>query len=100
MIHGQVMVFNLDLDDFKHLVKDCVKSEIEELKLQSDKKEEADILLSIEQVQELLGETKETIHKWKKKGLLPYHKMNRRLYFKKAEVLDSLRKISKKGGVR
>lgn len=50
----------------------------------------ADDLLSIEEIQKIFKVSKVTIHKWKKKGLLPFYKMNRKVYFKKSEVITSM----------
>jgi excisionase family DNA binding protein len=47
-------------------------------------------LLSIEDIQKLFNVSKVTVHKWKKKGLIPFYKMNRKVYFKKSEVISSM----------
>ncbi|MGY2134730.1 helix-turn-helix domain-containing protein [Hymenobacter sp. HD11105] len=50
----------------------------------------ADELLSIREAAELLGVTVQTIHCWKQKGLLKYHKLGSRSYLKRADVLAAL----------
>ena len=47
-------------------------------------------LLSIEDIMQLFNVSKVTVHKWKKKGLIPFYKMNRKVYFKKSEVISSM----------
>jgi excisionase family DNA binding protein len=37
-----------------------------------------------------------TLAAWSKKGILPFYRMNRRVYFKKSEILSSMRCINAK----
>ena len=50
----------------------------------------ADELLSIREAAELLGVTVQTVHEWKRRGLLKYHKLGSRTYLKRADVLAAL----------
>lgn len=50
----------------------------------------ADELLSIREAAEMLGVTVQTVHEWKRRGLLKYHKLGSRTYIKKADVLAAL----------
>ena len=45
-----------------------------------------DELLSISETAEMLGVTVQTVHDWKRRGLLKYHKLGSRTYIKKADV--------------
>ena len=47
-------------------------------------------LLTVQQAAELLDVCPQTIHEWKRRGLLTYHKMGRRTYLKRAEVVAAL----------
>jgi len=47
-------------------------------------------LLTIEDMIGLFKVSKVTIHKWKKRGLIPFYKMNRKVYFKRSEVINSM----------
>ena len=49
-----------------------------------------DELLSIREAAELLGVTVQTVHEWKRRGLLKYHKLGSRSYLKRADVLAAL----------
>ena len=49
-----------------------------------------DELLSIREAAELLGVTVQTVHEWKRRGLLKYHKISSRSYIKRADVLAAL----------
>ncbi|MBU6119493.1 helix-turn-helix domain-containing protein [Hymenobacter siberiensis] len=50
----------------------------------------ADELLSIREAAEMLGVTIQTVHEWKRRGLLKYHKLGSRTYIKKTDVLAAL----------
>ena len=50
----------------------------------------ADELLSIREAAALLGVTVQTVHEWKRRGLLKYHKLGSRSYLKLADVLSAL----------
>ena len=50
----------------------------------------ADELLSIREAATLLGVTVQTVHEWKRRGLLKYHMLGSRSYLKRADVLAAL----------
>lgn len=50
----------------------------------------ADELLSIQEAAVMLGVTVQTVHEWKRRGLLKYHKLGSRSYLKRADVLAAL----------
>ncbi len=47
-------------------------------------------LLSVREAASMLGVTVQTVHEWKRRGLLKYHKLGSRSYLKRADVLDAL----------
>ena len=53
-----------------------------------------DELLTQKQVCKLLDVSVSSIIKWKKQGLLPYHKVNSRVYYKRNEVVDAMAKFN------
>ncbi len=50
----------------------------------------ADELLSIREAATMLGVTVQTVHEWKRRGLLKYHKLGSRSYLKRADVIAAL----------
>ena len=50
----------------------------------------ADELLSIREAAAMLGVTVQTVHEWKRRGLLKYHKLGSRSYLKRADLLAAL----------
>jgi excisionase family DNA binding protein len=47
-------------------------------------------LISIKEASQLLHVSIVTIHTWKRKGILPFHRLSRKIYFKKDEILEAL----------
>lgn len=60
----------------------------------------AEELLSIREAAALLGVTVQTVHEWKRRGLLMYHKLGSRTYLKRADMLAALQEQQRtaKGG--
>jgi excisionase family DNA binding protein len=50
----------------------------------------ADELLTIREAAALLDVTVQTVHEWKRRGLLNFHKLGSRSYLKRGEVLAAL----------
>ena len=86
---------NMNRDEFKSLIKEVMKEILDSNSLDSSIKPDSDDLIKIDDVAKMFKVSTVTIHKWKKDGLIPFQKLNRRLYFKKADVLNSMRKIGK-----
>lgn len=60
-------------------------------------------LLTVQEAARLLDVTVQTVHDWKRRGLLKYHKLGSRSYIKRADVLAALKgyqRTSQKGGHR
>lgn len=53
-------------------------------------------LLSQQQAAELLGISTATLIKWKQKKLLPFSQIDRKIYFKKQDVLNAIASLSNK----
>lgn len=49
-------------------------------------------LMDMEEAIKFLKVSKVTIHNWKKKGIIKSHKMGRKLYFKRSELLDAIKR--------
>ncbi|MET4080254.1 excisionase family DNA binding protein [Pedobacter sp. UYP30] len=49
-------------------------------------------LLDMEETMEILKVSKVTIHNWKKKGFIKSYKVGRKLYFKKAELVEAIQR--------
>lgn len=81
---------SLNVDDLLDMIDGCIKDALSIKEEAKTEQSEPEDLLSIEDIQKIFKVSKVTVHKWKKKGLIPFYKMNRRVYFKKSEVIDSM----------
>ncbi len=87
----QLFITNYQKEDLSTLIMECLKTVLNEYFIENKRQEmEQDELLTIEDVQKIFRVSKVTIHKWKKKGLIPYYKVNRKLYFKRSEIFESM----------
>lgn len=86
----QTVFISLKIDELTELIRkgvtDAFSSQTKGKELISSE----DDLLKIEDIQRIFNVSKVTVHKWKKKGLIPFYKMNRKVYFKKSEVISSM----------
>ena len=89
------ILLTMTIDDFKSLLSEAVRSGVSFLMPTENVKPDDD-LMTINQVSLLLGRSLVTIHSWKKRGLIPFHRISRKIYFKKSEVLESLRKVERR----
>ena len=81
------------VSQFMGLLKDSISESIREEFKQfvNTPKTEYDELLTIEQTAKLLHVSKVTIHKWKKQRLIPFHRIGRRIMFKKKELIEAFK---------
>lgn len=57
-------------------------------------------LLSVDETAQLLGICRQTVHDWKRRGLLDFHRLGGKVYFKQAEVVAALNKQVRPDGKR
>ena len=56
-----------------------------------------DQLIKIDDVAKMLNVSKVTVFAWKKAGKIPFYRIANKIYFKRNEVIESLKKIEKRG---
>jgi len=81
---------SLNVEELTEILKKCIYEAFSSKNKEIPKEISSDDLLNIEDIQKIFNVSKVTVHKWKKKGLIPFYKMNRKVYFKKSEVIDSM----------
>ncbi|WP_310390970.1 helix-turn-helix domain-containing protein [Hymenobacter sp.] len=66
----------------------------------SSSSHETEQVLSVPEAAKMLDICLQTLHDWKRRGLLPYHKLGGRTYLKRSDVLAALQghQRSPKGG--
>ena len=89
-----VILLPLPLGEFETLIKNCVKSELTNLRPEPPKDDE---FITTNKAIKILGVSKPTLHKWKTGGLIPFHRIGSRIRFKKSEVIEAVQSVKKYG---
>jgi excisionase family DNA binding protein len=80
-------------EEFRQMIKICLKEEIGKIKIMPESHKYPMAHLSVKDMTILMGVSKVTIGQWVKKGILKAYKVgNKRVYFKREEVEDLLKK--------
>jgi len=86
----EVLFTQIPLDQFRSIISETVNCAFQNLK-NPDVKQEEDPFLKIGEVCKILGVSRVTVHTWKRKGILPFHRISRKIYFKKSDVFAALK---------
>ncbi|MEM6347495.1 MAG: helix-turn-helix domain-containing protein [Bacteroidota bacterium] len=87
---------SIPIDQLESLFREAIRAEISQL-LDQQKFEP---LIKTEEACEILGVSKVTLLQWRKQGLIPCHKLNTRVYFKKSELLAATQNLPNRKGRR
>ena len=89
-------IIPLDIKDFKSLLREAVREEIAQvLEVQ-----QYEPFIKTEEATDLLKVSKVTLLAWRKQGLIPFHKINSRVYYKKSELLAAVPDLPNRKGRR
>jgi hypothetical protein len=77
-------------DDFKRWVREVLREELNQSSIPAARQMPEETLLSRQQIAAELGISLVTLTDWMKKGL-PYLRLNGRVYFKRTEVIASMK---------
>lgn len=89
---SQVLLTSISLDDLKTVISESVSNELQKFRPQ-DPVPQDDQLIKVADVAKLLNVSKMTVIFWKKSGKLPFYRISNKIYFKKNEVIEALKKI-------
>ena len=84
---------SLTPDELKELISNAVNNALVERT--NTPQPDQDELIKVSQACELLNVSSVTIHHWKKIGLIPFYRISNKIYFKRNELIDSLKKARK-----
>ena len=88
-----LILHSLQPDELKQLISDAVLQAVDKTNPQQPDKE--DQLIKLSEASQLLKVSKVTIHAWKKAGLIPFYRISNKIYFKKNELIESLKKAKR-----
>lgn len=94
---NQIIMTSISIEDLSNIINVAVEKAILKLKEPADQptEESTNDFISLEAVAKLLRVSKVTLHAYKKAGLIPFHRLGRRVLFRKSEVLNCLKTINK-----
>lgn len=87
---GKRLIVTLDIEELKRIIEDCIK---DANTAQEQDKIEEDTLLKRTEVAKLFGVSLVTLNQWCKEGIIKGYKIKSRVFFKKSEVMQALKKI-------
>ncbi|MEM4261092.1 MAG: helix-turn-helix domain-containing protein [Candidatus Woesearchaeota archaeon] len=91
-----LILSTITINELKEIISESVTSILCKNNYLNESVKNVDELIKIEEVSSLLRVSKVTIHKWKKMGLIPFYRISNKIYFKKNEIIESMRKISER----
>jgi hypothetical protein len=82
----EIILCSIPLRDLKETFRECVREEMQKNKPEEKAEEE---LIKINEAVKILQVSKVTISKWMKQGIIPYHRISSRIYFKRNELIEA-----------
>ncbi len=80
----------MSIEELESLIKNCLKGQLEAF-IDDLKKPQEDTLMSVSETKAMLGVSEVSLYKWRKNGVLPYHRLNTRIYFRKSEIMEAMK---------
>lgn len=89
---NQVLLSSYTLDELKSLISECLSNQLDKPKQETEQVD----LIKIDEVCAMLKVSKVTIWDWKRKGIIPFHRLANKVFFKRNEIIEALNKIERK----
>ncbi|PCH98632.1 MAG: DNA-binding protein [Bacteroidetes bacterium] len=86
----RLLFTTISVDELTTLIQESVRAELSRIEENKPSKLSSGELITIDDVVKLFRISKVTLHDWKKKGILPYYRISRRVYFKLSEINEVL----------
>ena len=88
---NSIILQNVSSEQLTELITGIFKTQIEDLKKELSTKQENEDLLTRKEVLELLKINASTLWHWTNKGRINVYKFANKCYYKKSEILDTLK---------
>jgi len=85
-VKEKTFLIPLTEEELKELIKSSFQEVIDENKTDRQSKE----VLTFKEVTSLLGISDSTLNNWKSSGKIPFHRIGGRIFFKYAEIVETL----------
>ena len=83
MDNSKIVLISLTREELQNLISSAVK---EALAVKKQKE-----LMSFSECQEFLGVSASALNVWKASNKIPFHRMGKRIFFKRQEVIEALK---------
>lgn len=81
-------------DEITKIIDQAFEKHLTKIKTEGPKSiETREDLLTVAELAKYLKVSRQTIHNWKRDGLIPFHRKGRRVYFKLSEVINQNSKV-------
>ena len=87
----EIIFFSMPLEDFKSLIRDCIKSE-SPMTGPVTQITEACEFFTEKEASKFLKVSKVTLKKWRDEGRIKFHRIGSRIRYKKSELLEAMHK--------
>ncbi len=87
------LIVTLKIGELKSIINECIANTLNQTTKTTASEEEA--LLKRIDVAKLFGISLVTLNQWMRDGRVLYHRINSRVFFKKAEVLEALNLVKR-----
>lgn len=92
---NSILLQNVSPEALTQLIKEGLKSQLEDFKKELNHQNAKDDLLSREQVLELLQINSSTLWHWQNKGKITVYKFANKCYYKRSELMESIKPLKK-----
>ena len=94
-MQNSILLQNVSPEALTELIKEGVKSQLEDFKKELNFQNAKDDLLRREQVLELLQINSSTLWHWQNKGKITVYKFANKCYYKRSELMESIKPLKK-----
>jgi hypothetical protein len=94
-MNNTILLQNVSPERLTELIKDGVKSQLEDFKKEFHSLNTKEDLLNRQQVLELLNINATTLWHYQNKGKIPFYKFANKCYYKRSEIMNSLIPVKK-----
>jgi predicted DNA-binding transcriptional regulator AlpA len=95
MVSNSIIITELTPEQFRSLLEETLRGILGKTNPQEQPKDEA--LWNSAEIEKMLGISKITLYLWRKKRQIPYHRIGKKIFYKKSEierVMDVLTKYN------
>jgi excisionase family DNA binding protein len=92
---NQVLLTSISLDELITAISRAMSDELIKFK-PNELDQLEDDLIKIPEVAKILQVSEVTVHTWKKAGKIPFYRISNKVFFRRNEILEALKKIERR----